>query len=376
MSADSVIPNPKDTYSYDRYAYCRNNPVNLTDPTGHFWGALLWAALKVAAIVAAATFMATIVSGGTTGQAFESAGIAFGSTFLFGPYIGAVVSAGIEASMHGGNVWQAMLIAGASMAIGMGVGNAVGAGVANASRAMQGFVNVLSSGIVGGAISSAMGGDFWQGFTSAAVAAGVSLAAAKVAQSVEEHNEDIVAHDPGKPEAPGKQPEHIELGEGRYKANIEVRDLATSALSLDEKMAGDIKATSAATKQAGSETGGIWVENRKTGVPEFLPKDAPGDAVKSGEFHFSTDEGYILNDLLNKYPKSDWRVMGDIHGHTTSSMVSSQDVGTFRIMDQWYQRMGYGLPEFHMTVMDNSVSILNFNYDGTNNATIWRGGVQ
>jgi hypothetical protein len=185
MSADSVVPNPNDTYSYDRYAYVRNNPVNLTDPSGHFWGALLWAALKVAAIVAAATFVATIVSGGTTGQAFESAGIAFGSTFLFGPYIGAVVSAGIEASMHGGNVLQAMLIAGASMAIGMGVGNAVGAGVANASRAMQGFVNVLSSGIVGGAISSAMGGDFWQGFTSAAVAAGVSLAANEVSERIE-----------------------------------------------------------------------------------------------------------------------------------------------------------------------------------------------
>jgi hypothetical protein len=39
--------------------------------------------------------------------------------------------------------------------------------------------------MVGGAISSAMGGNFWQGFTSAAVAAGVSLAANAVAEEME-----------------------------------------------------------------------------------------------------------------------------------------------------------------------------------------------
>jgi hypothetical protein len=38
--------------------------------------------------------------------------------------------------------------------------------------------------MVGGAISSAMGGNFWQGFTSAAVAAGVSLAAAEAAGEI------------------------------------------------------------------------------------------------------------------------------------------------------------------------------------------------
>lgn len=36
MQADSIVPDPSLAISYDRYAYCRNNPVNLTDPTGHF----------------------------------------------------------------------------------------------------------------------------------------------------------------------------------------------------------------------------------------------------------------------------------------------------------------------------------------------------
>jgi hypothetical protein len=63
MSADSVIPNPNDTYSYDRYAYCRNNPVNLTDPSGHLFGiddltigvllAMVFAGAAIGALIAA-----------------------------------------------------------------------------------------------------------------------------------------------------------------------------------------------------------------------------------------------------------------------------------------------------------------------------------
>jgi hypothetical protein len=33
--ADSIVPNPWDAASFDRYAYVKNNPVNYSDPTGH-----------------------------------------------------------------------------------------------------------------------------------------------------------------------------------------------------------------------------------------------------------------------------------------------------------------------------------------------------
>ncbi len=37
VSPDSIVPNASDPQAYNRYAYVRNNPVNLTDPSGHSW---------------------------------------------------------------------------------------------------------------------------------------------------------------------------------------------------------------------------------------------------------------------------------------------------------------------------------------------------
>jgi hypothetical protein len=35
ISADTIVPDPTNPQSYNRYSYTRNNPVNFTDPTGH-----------------------------------------------------------------------------------------------------------------------------------------------------------------------------------------------------------------------------------------------------------------------------------------------------------------------------------------------------
>jgi len=35
ISPDTVIPHPADPQSFNRYSYCRNNPLKYTDPSGH-----------------------------------------------------------------------------------------------------------------------------------------------------------------------------------------------------------------------------------------------------------------------------------------------------------------------------------------------------
>jgi len=35
ISADTIVPEPKDPQSYNRYSYANNSPLNFTDPTGH-----------------------------------------------------------------------------------------------------------------------------------------------------------------------------------------------------------------------------------------------------------------------------------------------------------------------------------------------------
>lgn len=48
IQPDTIIQAPFDPQSLNRYSYCRNNPINYTDPTGHFWWII---ALIIAAII-------------------------------------------------------------------------------------------------------------------------------------------------------------------------------------------------------------------------------------------------------------------------------------------------------------------------------------
>jgi len=53
MTPDNVLPSPTDSLSYDRYAYTRNNPINLIDPTGNEFVAATWIFVAISAAVGA-----------------------------------------------------------------------------------------------------------------------------------------------------------------------------------------------------------------------------------------------------------------------------------------------------------------------------------
>ena len=46
--ADTIVPQPGDPQAFNRYSYCRNNPIIYTDPTGHSWLSKTWKKVKKA----------------------------------------------------------------------------------------------------------------------------------------------------------------------------------------------------------------------------------------------------------------------------------------------------------------------------------------
>lgn len=160
ISADTIVQAPYDPQSLNRYSYCRNNPINYVDPTGHSWFSKFFE-----------QFFGTIVS------------IAF--TFIGMPFIGAVAGSAISTIMNGGSF--------ADFGIGLGIGlvsgymGGTGAGCIARSLKMNlagietTFLRGALSGAIGGVGAAAIyGGDIrkgaWQGAASGMVVGGVMWA--------------------------------------------------------------------------------------------------------------------------------------------------------------------------------------------------------
>jgi len=187
LTADTLVQSPYDPQSLNRYSYCRNNPLNLVDPTGHwFWFVV------IGAIIGAASSAATggdiglgALTGALGGALFAGAGmitagweVGFATASV---YAGAgALSGAASAGITGGNAGIGALIGGLGGAIGYGVGTWAG------DNLLLGFLGSAAAGAaVGGLSSSILGGEFGEGAWRGAASAGISCAVSTIARSMD-----------------------------------------------------------------------------------------------------------------------------------------------------------------------------------------------
>ncbi len=204
ISADSIVQDYTDPQTLNRYSYCRNNPVILTDPSGNFFvemliGAVIGALMSgvqsdwnfqamvtggviggisggifsgVEGAVAgslASSVQAGAISSTTAGAISGAAGGAVGfgaglaisqiveSTVIIG-MVGGAAGGATASALSGGNVLQGMALGTAGGAVGGWV-----AGLKGVDPFGKLVLGAFGAGIVGGIGSELSGGTFSQG---------------------------------------------------------------------------------------------------------------------------------------------------------------------------------------------------------------------
>ena len=147
LSVDSYVQAPDFSQSFNRYAYCLNNPLKYTDPSGemHFL-----VAMAVGAVI-------NVTMNGVNN-------LRYGEGFFHGS-VRAAVTGGLQGLFSYGIGESAGVLAKA-------VTNATGS-VAWGMAAQTGF-QLVAHGTVGGMSTMSRGGGFWHGFASSATASVIS----------------------------------------------------------------------------------------------------------------------------------------------------------------------------------------------------------
>jgi len=186
ITPDSISPEPFNSASLNRYIYVKNNPINLTDPTGHFWfipaiiGAIKAATAAATAFAIAHPIIAGAAAGGLLGgvnAAISGTNIAQGIGLgTLGGAIGAGIGVGVGGFLEKGlgTFWAGTIgsgFGGASAAaattaiLGGDVGLGALAGMAGAVVAFGGSRAwpLGADAIAGGVSSVIQGGKFGEG---------------------------------------------------------------------------------------------------------------------------------------------------------------------------------------------------------------------
>jgi RHS repeat-associated protein len=198
LSADPNVDGVSDAQGYNRYSYVGNNPMGATDPTGFF---SLKDGLKIVAIVvvgivtagaaiyavaalagssigfgAAISMVATASFGGPLSAMVAGAGLGFGSSFTASLLNGGSIGDAFKAGVIGGIVG--------------GVTGGLTYGIGSMSGELGSLGTPLAHGVVEGGLSEAMGGQFrhgfYAGFTASAAGGAIGKIPGKSAVAVAE----------------------------------------------------------------------------------------------------------------------------------------------------------------------------------------------
>ncbi|MCT4645327.1 MAG: FG-GAP-like repeat-containing protein [Carboxylicivirga sp.] len=151
LSADPFVQMPDHTQGLNRYTYCLNNPLNMTDPSGYSWLSNNWKSIA-AAVVGVVVTVATAGAGAPVMAAGFAGGFAAGASgaALNGGNFGEVLKSGVIGGLVG------FFSAGAAQGIGIAFDGANFVG--------KELVRAAAHGSVGGLSSMAQGGKFEHGF--------------------------------------------------------------------------------------------------------------------------------------------------------------------------------------------------------------------
>jgi RHS repeat-associated protein len=162
--ADTVIQAPYDPQSLNRYSYCRNNPLNLTDPSGNKWSwKKFWQSFAGAALGA---FLTVVLGPMGFGMSLTMAGMIGGmaggalSGGLAGGWKGAFIGAALGGVFGAVGGWA---VAGEHTFV-LGAMFAGGVGYAAATDSWDSFAGGLAGGIAGGLVGGGIASTYSEQF--------------------------------------------------------------------------------------------------------------------------------------------------------------------------------------------------------------------